>query len=151
MTTGFLLSLSCLVTDNDNSCHCQFFEGPFLCCHCLVLSTDNDKYCLVIFWSRQPLVTFVIFAFFESTKNDDNDSYCRVTVIVICCHFDNYCRMTTIVIWQLLSPKAKKFVVAVLSLSFIFWKFIVVALSCRMTSLVIVIVSSRCLVMPNPD
>ena len=65
------------------------------------------------------------------------------------CYFDNYCQVTTAVIWQLLSPNIKNVLVVVLLLSLIFWKSIV--LSCHMTSLVIVIVTCHCLVMPSPD
>ena len=73
----FQLSMSCLVTDNDNSCHFQLFVQLFCSTFC---STDNDKCCLVIIWSDQPIVIFVIFAF---EKKDDSENYCYMTTIVI--------------------------------------------------------------------
>ena len=104
----------------------------------------SDNSLLSILFKTKNLITTMI--------HRNKPPYPRSHIFYFChyCHFDNYCQVRTIFIWQLLSLNAKKFVVVVLLLSFIFWKFIVIVLSRYITSAVIIIVTCHCLVMSNP-
>ena len=57
MTIGFVLSLSCLVTDNDNGYYRHFLKGLFF--FCLVLSC-HPLVLIVIFADKNSLVIFCI-------------------------------------------------------------------------------------------